>query len=83
MSERPDSEFRRRVLRIATTSWSGRYVVENDPASKTNVGRSAQAGIRKGLEYTGLSETEQAIVRVIEHSAGGLVILDSDKFSGR
>src|SRR5580704_7773205 len=34
MHERPDSEFRRRVPRIATTSWSGRYIVEDDPQSE-------------------------------------------------
>jgi hypothetical protein len=121
MSERTDAEFRRRVPRIATTSWSGRYIVEDDPASDwaecrvldisvlgvglelfptradedlgplvghrlviqvqapvgesisvrlagtvTNVGTGVQGGIRTGLEFVGLSETEQAIVRVIE-----------------
>jgi hypothetical protein len=121
MRERPDTEFRRRVPRIATTSWSGRYIVEDDPESEwmecrvldisvlgvglelipidsdddsgrlvgrqlviqvqvlvgesisvrlmgtvKNVGSSAQGGIRTGLEFVGPSETEQAIVRVIE-----------------
>jgi len=117
----PDPEFRRRVPRIATTSWSGRYVVEDDPESEwrecrvldvsvlgvglelfptdsdndssllvghrlvilvqapvgesisvrlmgtvKNVGSGAQGEIRVGLEFVGLSDTEQAIVTVIE-----------------
>jgi hypothetical protein len=121
MAERPDTEFRRRVPRIATTSWSGRYIIEDDPGSEwrecrvldisvlgvglelfpidsdhdtgrlvghrlviqvqapvgesisvrlvgtvKNIGNGAQGGIRTGLEFVGLSETEQAIVRVIE-----------------
>jgi hypothetical protein len=121
MREGPDPEFRRRVPRIATTSWSGRYVVEDDPESEwrecrvldvsvlgvglelfptdsdndsgllvghrlviqvqapvgesisvrlmgtvKNVGSGAQGGIRVGLEFVGLSDTEQAIVTVIE-----------------
>ena len=121
MEHRSDAEFRRRVPRIATTSWSGRYIVEDDPASEwrecrvldisvlgvglelfptdsdstagllvghrlvilvqapvgesisvrlmgtvKNVGSGTQGGIRVGLEFVGLSDTEQAIVRVIE-----------------
>jgi hypothetical protein len=121
MGERPDSEFRRRGPRIATTSWSGRYIVEDDPASEwrdcrvldisvlgvglelfptgsgdesdllvghrlvilvqapvgksisvrlmgtvKNVGSGSQGGTRVGLEFVGLSDTEQAIVRVVE-----------------
>lgn len=107
--------------RIATTSWSGRYIVEDDPASEwsecrvldisvlgvglelfpidhdedsgllvghrlvvlvqapvgesisvrlmgtvKNVGGGTQGGVRAGLEFVGLSDTEQAIVKVIE-----------------
>jgi hypothetical protein len=121
MHEQPGSEFRRRVPRIATTSWSGRYIVEDDPGSEwtecrvldisvlgvglelfpiesdedpgqlvghrlvvqvqapvgesisvrlmgtvKNVGTGAGGGIRTGLEFVGLSDTEQAIVKVIE-----------------
>jgi hypothetical protein len=121
MREQPDTEFRRRVPRIATTSWSGRYIVEDDPESEwmecrvldisvlgvglelfpidshddagqlvghrlvvqvqapvgesisvrltgtvKNVGSGAEGGIRTGLEFVGLSDTEQAIVKVIE-----------------
>ena len=121
MAQGPDSELRRRVPRIPTTSWSGRYIIEDDPASEwkecrvldisvlgvglelfptdsdgasgllvghrlvilvqapvgesisvrlmgtvKNVGSGTQGGIRVGLEFVGLSDTEQAIVRVIE-----------------
>jgi hypothetical protein len=121
MRDGPDPEFRRRVPRIATTSWSGRYVVEDDPEAEwrecrvldisvlgvalelfathsdddsallvghrlvilvqapvgesisvrlmgtvRNVGGGAQGGTRVGLEFVGLSDTEQAIVKVIE-----------------
>lgn len=121
MEQRPDTEFRRRVPRIATTSWCGRYIVEDDPSSEwsecrvldisvlgvglelfpidddhdagrlvghrlvvqvqapvgesisvrlmgtvQNVGSGTQGGVRAGLEFVGLSDTEQAIVKVIE-----------------
>jgi hypothetical protein len=121
VEQRPDTEFRRRVPRIATTSWSGRYIVEDDPTSEwsecrvldisvlgvglellpidddddpdllvghrlvvlvqapvgdsisvrlmgtvKNVGRGTEGGVRAGLEFVGLSDTEQAIVKVIE-----------------
>jgi len=121
MEQRPDTEFRRRVPRIATTSWSGRYIVEDNHASEwgecrvldisvlgvgleifpigddddpgllvghrlvvlvqapvgesisvrlmgtvKNVDSGTRGGIRTGLEFVGLSDTEQAIVKVIE-----------------
>ena len=59
MEQRPDTEFRRRVPRIATTSWSGRYIVEDDPTSEWSESSVLDISVLGvGLELLPIDDTD-------------------------